>query len=58
MMVIIRLWVIRIEETEVRFKGKNIWTPVDFYQLNKPVTDSDIIKMYIKSYWRLKKVLR
>lgn len=44
--------VIGIEETEARFKGKHRWTPEGFYQLNKPVTDSDIINTY-KGLWKI-----
>jgi transposase len=44
--------VIGIEENEIPFKAKHRWTKDNLYQLNKKVTDSDIIQMY-KGLWKI-----
>jgi transposase len=49
--------VIGIEDKQDRFKGKSRFTPEGWFQLNKPVSDLDIIEMY-RGLWKIEETFK
>jgi transposase len=49
--------VIGLEDTQERFRGKSRFTPEGWFQLNKRVSDLDIIEMY-RGLWKIEETFK